>query len=142
MIDIQADADATFEGLSRDSTQAIKRWMLNELNSRMELVGTAKNYLYSLDERERQLEAVTAGQIQRVTDVVTDLDKTKDDVKKLFEEIQVKLSTVDEQLQSVPELTQKLNDKSTEIDSLFKKTSEKLIEKTEQIQANDRYQGE
>ena len=49
----------------------------------------------------------------------------------------MKMDTVDLQLQSVPELTQKLNDKTVEIDNLFKKTDSLLIEKTEQIQANE-----
>ena len=65
------------------------------------------------------------------------LQKTKDDVKELFEAIKLKMDTVDVQLQSVPELTQKLNDKTVQIDDLFKKTDSLLNEKTEQIQANE-----
>ena len=48
MIDIQP-ADAAFEGISRETTEAIKAWMMGELNARMELVGRAADFINNLD---------------------------------------------------------------------------------------------
>jgi ABC-type transporter Mla subunit MlaD len=136
MIDIQP-LDAAFEGASRETTEAIKSWVMDQLNARMELVGRAADYLNSLDIKRLALEQHANEQVDRVNTVVADLQVTKDDVKKLFEEIKLKMDTVDVQLQSVPELTQKLNEKTVQIDELFKKTDSLLKEKTEQIQANE-----
>ena len=136
MIDIQP-LDAAFEGASRETTEAIKSWVMDQLNARMELVGRAADFLNTLDVKRQELEQHANEQVGRVSTIVADLQKTKDDVKELFEAIKLKMDTVDVQLQSVPELTQKLNDKTVEIDNLFQKTDALLIEKTEQIQANE-----
>ena len=136
IIDIQPP-DAAFEGVTRESTEAIKAWVLNEINQRMDLAGRAVDFLNTLDVKRQELEQHANLQVGRVSTIVADLEKTKEDVKGLSEAIKVKMDTVDVQLQSVPELTQKLNDKTAEIDNLFQKTDALLIEKTEQIQANE-----
>ena len=121
IIDIQPP-DPAFEGVSRESTEAIKAWVLNEINQRMNLAGRAVDFLNALDVKRQELEQHAKEQVGKVSTIAADFEKTKEDVKGLFEAIKVKMDTVDVQLQSVPELTQKLNDKTEQIDELFQKT--------------------
>ena len=129
MIDIQP-ADAAFAGISRESTEAIKHWVMDQLNMRMELVGRAANYITNLEAHQKGVEQHCTEEVGRVSVILADLNKTKEDVKGLFEEIKVKIDSNDQSLQTIPELTQKLNDKTEQIDELFKKTDSLLKEKT------------
>ena len=94
MIDIQPP-DAAFEGVTRESTEAIKAWVLNEINQRMDLAGRAVDFLNTLDVKRQELEQHANEQVGRVSTIVADLEKTKSDVKGIFEEIKAKLDTVD-----------------------------------------------
>ena len=109
IIDIQPP-DAAFEGVTRESTEAIKAWVLNEINQRMDLAGRAVDFLNNLDVKRQELEQHANEQVERVSVIITDLNKTKEDAKGLFEEIKVKMDDNDQKLQTVPELTQKLTE--------------------------------
>ena len=87
MIDIQP-ADAAFEGISRETTEAIKAWMMGELNARMELVGRAANSINNLDAQQKVVEQHCTEQVDRVSAILTDLNKTKEDVKDVFKKIE------------------------------------------------------
>ena len=136
IIDIQP-ADAAFEGITRESTEAIKAFVLTEINKRMELASRAIDFLNDLDVKRQELEQHANEQVERVSTVVADLNTTKADIKALFAVIDAKMSTVDQQLESVPELTRKIDVKTGEIDALFVKTDVMLREKTEQIKTNE-----
>jgi len=137
LIDIQP-ADAAFAGSTRETTEAIKAWVLSEINQRMELAGRAVDFLNTLDVKRQELEQHATQQVNRVSTIVEDLEKTKSDVLGVFEKIKAKMDTVDVQLQSVPEITRRIDVKTGQIDELFKKTDSLLKEKTEQIQTNEK----
>ena len=124
MIDIQP-LGAAFEGVSRETTEAIKSWVMGEINARMTIAGRAADFMMKLDERRQELEVHANEQneqVERVNLVVMDLNKTKEDVKGLFAQTEAKVAEVDQKLLSVPELTQKLDEKTEQIDTLFKET--------------------
>ena len=129
--------DAAFEGIPRESTEAIKAFVLDEINKRMNLAGRAIDFLNNLDVKSQELEQHANEQVDRVSTIVADLNTTKEEIKALFAVIEAKMSTVDQQLESVPELTRKLDVKTGEIDELFLKTDALLKENAEQIQANE-----
>ena len=105
MIDIQP-LDAAFEGVSRETTEAIKAWVMDQLNARMELVGRAADFINNLDVQQRAVEQHCTEQVERVGTIIADLNKTKEDVKGLFDEIKAKMDDNDVKMQVVPDLTE------------------------------------
>ena len=83
IIDIQL-TDAAFTGISRETTEAIKKWVMDQLNARMELVGRGVNFINNLDEQQKAVERHCTEQVERVSTIVEDLNKTKEDVICLY----------------------------------------------------------
>ena len=137
MIDVQADETAVFEGMSRDSTQAIKRWVMDEMNMRMILVGRAADFISNLDDQQKAVEKHCSEEVDRVGLIIADLNKTKEDVKSLFDEIKAKMDDNDVKMQVVPDLTKKLDEKAEQIQTLYAETQKYAVKSDASMKENE-----
>ena len=104
---------------------------MSEVNSRMTIAGRAADFMMTLDVKRQELEQHANEQVERVSVIIMDLNKTKEDVKDVFKNIEAKVAEIDQKLLTVPELTQKLDEKTEQIDTLFKET-QRFAVKSEQ----------
>ena len=103
----------------------------------MQLAGRAVDFMLHLDtERERVVQHANE-QVERVNVVIADLNKTKEDVKEVFGQIEVKIVDNDQKLLTVPELTRKLDEKTEQIDTLFKETQKFALKSEASLSENE-----
>ena len=125
VMDVQPP-DAAFAGISRESTEAIKAWVMGEINTRMVTASRVVEFVDDMDKKRKELEDFTNGQVIRVTKLVDDINKTKDDVRATFATIEQKILTGDKQLEAVPEITRQIDDLLKQTAEAFKKTEDML----------------
>jgi hypothetical protein len=135
MIDVQP-LDA-FVGVSRETTEAIKSWVMDQLNARMELVGRAADFINSLDAQKKAVEQHCTEEVERVVVIIADLNKTKEDVKGLSDDIKAKMDDNDVKMQVVPDLTQKLDVKTEQIQTLFNETQKYALKSDASLKENE-----
>jgi len=124
--------DAFFgEDTNQQTTDAIKAWVMNEINMRMNLAGHAVDFMNHLDTEQQRVVQHADEQVERVNVIVNDINTTKGQITTLFGVIEEKMKENDQKLLTVPELTDKLAEKTEQIATLFTET-QKFAVKSEQ----------
>ena len=114
--------DAFFAGSNQETTEAIKAWAMNEIKMRMDLAGRAVDFMNNLESKQKRVVEHAHQQVERVNAIITDFNTTKDQLKALFSQIEVKMGENDQKLQTVPELSQALAEKFEQITTLYQET--------------------
>ena len=127
--------DVFFAGSNQETAEAIKAWVMNEINLRMNLAGRAVDFMNNLDSEQQRVAQHADQQVERVNVIVADINTTKDQIKALFSQIEVKMAENDLKLLTVPELTQALAEKSAQISTLYQETQSFAVESEQSLLA-------
>ena len=88
--------DAFFAGSNQQTTDAIKAWVMNEIQMRMNLAGRAVDFMNNLDTEQQIFVQHTNEQVERVNVIVYDINTTKDQIKIMFGQIEAKMEENDQ----------------------------------------------
>ena len=106
--DIQP-VDAIFEGSSRETMEAIKAWVMGEIQIRMNFAGRAVDFMNRLDDERQRVVQHANDQVESVNVVITDFNKTKDNLRAMFTDIEATMTEHKTKMAAVPELTANVN---------------------------------
>ena len=74
--------DAFFAGSNQETTDAIKAWVMNEIQQRMNLTGRAVDFMNNLDVEQQKVVQHANEQVERVNVIITDINRTKKQIKR------------------------------------------------------------
>ena len=70
------ECDFFGEGTNQQSRDAIKAWVMNEIQMRMNLAGRAVDFMNNLDTEQQRVVQHANEQVERVNVIVTDINTT------------------------------------------------------------------
>ena len=119
---------AIFANSTQEQTEAIQAWVVAQIHQCMTLVGRAVDFIHIFDQEQKKVTDNVDVQANRINDIITDVNRTKDQFRKSSTSIEEKTIENNQKLATIPALTKDVTTLCEETQKFAFKSEKELAE--------------